>query len=199
MGQRLVITVRGFGKDLAKIYYHWSAYSISAIREAKELIDCICEDYKVTEKELQLRLIRFCEQNGGGIQAKESEFDYIKQMFPGETFKTDGYSRNYGLIALSEEGMADLQSWSEGDICIDLDDDTIHNNVFCYYDGIDEYNEERKEWDDEHEDLSLDDVPDIGYTLEQIEFCDIDDVMYALTHADGYVVRNGNTIFELIA
>lgn len=199
MGQRLVITVRSFGKDLAKIYYHWSAYSISALRETKELIDCICEDYKVTEKELQLRLIRFCERNGGGIQAKGSEFDYIKKMFPGETFKTDGYSRNYGLIALSEEGMADLQSWSEGDICVDLDEDIIYNNVFCYYNSIDEYNEERKEWDDEHEDLSLDDVPDIGYTLEQIEFCDIDDVMYALAHADGYVVRNGNEIFELIA
>lgn len=199
MGQRLVVTIRGFGKDLAKIYYHWSAYSISALREAKELIDCVCEDYNVTEKELQLRLIRFCERNGGGIRADEAEFKYIKKMFPGETFKTAEYSRNYGLIALSEDGMADLQAWSEGDICIDLDDDIIHNDVFGYYESIDEYNEERKEWDDEHEDLSLDDVPDIGYTLEWFKFHDIDDVISALCHADGYVVRHGNEIFELVA
>lgn len=199
MGQRLVITVRGFGKDLAKIYYHWSAYSISALREAKELIDCICDDYHVTEKELKLRLIRFCEANGGGIQAQQSELDYIQKMFPGETFKTDGFSRNYGLIALSEDGMADLQAWSEGDICIDIDEDIIHNEVYCWYDGIDSYNEERKEWDDEHEDMTLDDVPDIGYALEWIKFDDIDDVMHALVHADSYVVRNGNEIFEIIA
>lgn len=199
MGQRLVITVKGFGKDLAKIYYHWSAYSISALREAKELLDCLCEDYKVTEKELQLRLVRFCEQNGGGIQGKDSEIDYIKKMFPGETFKTEGYSRNYGLIALSEEGMADLQEWSEGDICIDFDDDLIHNNVFYYYSCIDEYNQDRKEWDDEHEDLSLEDVPDIGCNLECFTFCEIDAMIAALRTADDYVVRHGKEIFELIA
>lgn len=199
MGQRLVVTVRSFGKDLAKIYYHWSAYSISALREAKELIDCICEDYHVTEKELQLRLIRFCENNGGGIRAQESEFDYIKKMFPGETFKTENYSRNYGLIAISEEGMEDLQRWSEGDICIDVDEDTIHNEVFDWYDGIDAYNEERKEWDDDFEVLSLNDVPEIGCTLESIKFYDIDDVIGALCNADAYVVRHGNEIFALVA
>ena len=199
MGQRLVITVRSFGKDLAKIYYHWSAYSISALRETKEVIDCLCEDYNVTEKQLQLRLIRLCERNGGGIQAKESEFDYIKKLFPGETFKTENYSRNYGLIALSEDGMDDLQSWSEGDICIDVDEDTIHNSVFYCYDSIDEYNADRKEWDDEHEDLDLDDIPDIGCNLECFEFHDIDDVISALCNADDYVVRYGNEIFELIA
>lgn len=199
MGQRLVITIQRHGKDLAKIYYHWAAYSISALREAKEVVDCLCEDYNLTDKELQLRLIRFCEQNGGGICANESEFEYIKKMFPGETFKTDGYSRNYGLIALSDDGMEGLQSWSEGDITINADDDIIYNHVFDYYESIKEYNEQRKEWDDEHEDLSLEDVLEIGYTLDRIEFHDIDDVISALWCTDAYVVRYGNEIFELIA
>ena len=39
MGQRLVITVHAFDEDIAKIYYHWSAYTISAFQEAKDIID----------------------------------------------------------------------------------------------------------------------------------------------------------------
>ena len=30
MGQRLVISVRHLGEDIARIYYHWSAFSVSA-------------------------------------------------------------------------------------------------------------------------------------------------------------------------
>ena len=47
MGQRLVVTVKNNGKDLAKIYFHWSAYTVSALMEARRIVDCICEeDYK---------------------------------------------------------------------------------------------------------------------------------------------------------
>ena len=47
MGQRLVVTVKNNGNDLAKIYFHWSAYTVSALMEARKIVDCICEeDYK---------------------------------------------------------------------------------------------------------------------------------------------------------
>lgn len=39
MGQRLVITVHAFDEDIATIYYHWSAYTTSALQEAKDIID----------------------------------------------------------------------------------------------------------------------------------------------------------------
>lgn len=32
MGQRLVITVHAFDEDIATIYYHWSAYTTSAVK-----------------------------------------------------------------------------------------------------------------------------------------------------------------------
>ncbi len=41
MGQRLVVTVNQYGKDIAKIYYHWSAYSLSALQEAREIINVL--------------------------------------------------------------------------------------------------------------------------------------------------------------
>ena len=38
MGQLLVITIENNGEDLCKIYYHWSAYSVSALMEARDII-----------------------------------------------------------------------------------------------------------------------------------------------------------------
>lgn len=202
MGQRLVVTVKNNGKDLAKIYFHWSAYTVSALMEARRIVDCICEEDYKTEKELQLRLIHFCEENGGGIDggSDSPEFKYIQKMFPNETFKSEGINRTYGLIALSENGMNDLQNWSEGDLNIILDEDLIINYVYFGYDNFEEYKENRSDWDDDFDkDMKLEDVPDIGYDLCEIGFDEIDDVIAELNTVNEFVVKNGNEIFELIA
>lgn len=199
MGQRLVVTIQSHNEDVAKIYYHWSAYSRSALEEVKSLLDCILEHDDADEKSLQLRLIRYCEQAGGGIRGAQSEFDYIQQMFPGKKFKNEGYSRNNGLIAISDHGMTDLQSWSEGDVCINLDNDMIHNTVYYIYDDMKAYNDEHREWDEDYEDLTLDDIPELGCDLCDIEFGEIDEVLNALNNLGGYVCRHGDTIIGLIA
>ena len=201
MGQRLVVTVKNNGKDLAKIYFHWSAYTVSALMEARKIVDCICEEDYKTEKELQLRLIHFCEENGGGIDggSDSPEFKYIQNMFPNETFETDDYSRNDGLIALSEEGMEHMQGWSEGDITIDLDDEVIYNEVMWSYECFEEYKESRKEWDDEFdEEMTLEDIPEIKYDLYEIPFENINDVIHELDKVTDCFIRHGNEIYELI-
>ena len=146
MGQILVVTIKNNVKDLAKIYYHWSAYTVSALCEAGKLVQYIYNHEDESEEKLKLRLIRFCEENGGGIRGDDYEFEYIQKIYPNEKFKKEGYSRNDGLIALSESGMEDLQGWSEGDIIINLDDDEITNNVFGYWESLKEYNDEVKSW-----------------------------------------------------
>lgn len=199
MGQRLVVTVNFQGQDLAKIYYHWSAYTVSALWETQKIINCIYNHKDETEKELQLRLIRFCEENGGGITGTEeyNEHEYIQKMFPNEAFKTDGYSRNNGLIAISETGMNGLQRWSEGDVIINLDEDLINFGIFASYENLDEYNEERMEWDEDYEPLGYDNIPDIGYDLGYIDVENLDHIIAAIDNANEQVVRNGNEIFEL--
>ena len=199
MGQRLVITVRNSGEDLAKIYYHWSAYTGIALWEASKLAKCIYNHEDETEKELKLRLIRFCEENGGGIDGKPDEMQFIRNMYPNEVFKTEYYSRNKGLIALSPSGMKAMQNYSEGDIYIDIDDECITNGVYGYWDSIEDYNNEVRSWGEEYEDdiLKLEDVPDIGYDLGVIDIREIDDVIWALAQAKEHIVRHGNEIYEL--
>lgn len=38
MGQRLVVTVKSTGEDLCKMYFHWSAYTISALMEVRDMV-----------------------------------------------------------------------------------------------------------------------------------------------------------------
>ena len=199
MGQRLVVTIKNNGEDLAKIYYHWSAYTVSALWEASKLVKCIFNHKDETERELQLRLIRFCEENGGGISGDAYEFEYIEKMYPNEIFKKDGYSRNNGLISLSERGMQESQDWSEGDLDILIDEEMINNGVYCYWDSLEDYNKEVQSWGEEYEDevLELENVPDIGYDLGYISIENLDNVINALEAAGEHIVRYGNEIYEL--
>ena len=197
MGQRLIVTIKKDSEDIAKVYYHWSAYSYSALAKTKQIIDCIYNHEDETIKEMQLRLIKFLEDNGGGIKGDDSELAYIQRMYPNETFKNDGYDRSNGLIALSKDGMQDLQDWSEGDIIIDLDTDTVENTVFCWHEYIDEYNEERKEWDDDFDGYELEDLEDIGWDIGNFNVEDIDEILAAVYNIDD-VCRFGSEIFEMI-
>lgn len=200
MGQRLVVTINHLGKDLAKIYYHWSAYTYSALLETKKIVDCIYDHNDETEKELQLRLIRFCEENGGGITGTEeyNEFEYVQNLFPNETFKTDNYSRNEGLIALSEIGMEGLQCWSEGDVYIDIDEGRIDFGVYSGYENAEEYIEERKYWDDEFDEKELDDIPVFDFCLGYFDVEDLDAIIASI---DGVgmqdIIMCNNEICEL--
>lgn len=196
MGQRLVVTIQKNDKEIAKLYYHWSAYSFSALKETQEIVNCIFNHEDETESELLLRLIRFCEANGGGIDGVEEEFQYIQSLYPNEIFKKDGYSRSYGLIALSKQGMEEMQAYSEGDMTIDLDEEKIYNGVFSYYESLEEYNSEMQECDEEFEPKTLDNIPDIGYDLGEIAISDLDDLLDKLRNVD-WTCRYGNEIYEL--
>ena len=151
-----------------------------------------------SKDEAILYFIRYCEKNGGGISDGYGgkEWNYITAKYPNENFKVDGISRNNGLIGISEEEMDSIQSWSEGDIIIDLDEMTVHNEVFWFYDGIDAYNEELVDREDEP--TTLDDIPEVG-EIGDFDLEDIDDVIANLEDIPGYVCRNGNEIYELIA
>lgn len=119
MGQRLVVTIQNNEENLCNIYYHWSAYSISALIATKDIINALFDDDNENE-DVRLRMIRFVERNGGGIaNGKDGdEWKYIQNAYPNETFKSEVIDRNCGLIAISEDGMNDLQNWSEGKVLV---------------------------------------------------------------------------------
>lgn len=195
MGQRLVISVRHLGENVACLYYHWSAYTISALEEARKVWDCICEKDDLSVQDLQLRLIRMVEGSGGGIEGGEgsTEFARIQSMFPDETFKIRDISRNDGLIAISEVGMNRMLDWAEGTVTVDMDEGMIENDVFFLSD-LDEYRE-----DNELSDVSLEDIPGIDEDITFFPVDRLDYVIDALNHLNGFAFRYGEDIFGLIS
>lgn len=199
MGQRLVINIEKNEKVIAAIYYHWSAYTSSALYETKKVIDCIYDHKNETQEEMLLRLIKHLEKNGGGIRGADKEFDYIKALYPNEQFKTENYSRNDGLIALSKDGISALQSWSEGDVFINLDEDRVDFCVYSGYENLDEYLEERKEWDDEFDEEKFKNIPKLDCCLGHFDVGEIDYVMAQLDSVGNCgVVQCDDEICELI-
>lgn len=198
MGQRLVVTIEQDKKAIAAIYYHWSAYTYSALYETQKVVDCIYSHKDETESELLLRLIRFCESNGGGIRGVDDEFEYVHKLYPNETFKTDDYSRNNGLIALSKHGMNDLQGWSEGDVYINLDTDQIDFCVYSGYEDIKEYVEERKSWDDDFDENEMKNIPTFDFNLGYFDVSDIDAIIASLDENDAHIIKCNGEICEMI-
>ena len=199
MGQRLVVSIEKNGKEIANIYFHWSAYTVSALYETRDILKCIYNHKDETEKEMLLRLIRYCENYGGGIAKgiDGDEWKYIQNLYPNEKFKAEGINRSYGLIALSEKEMADSHSWSEGDVIIDLDEELINFGIYAGYEDFEEFKSERMEWDEDFEYKSITAIPDIGYDLGYIKVSDIDKVIAAVENVHDGFCRYGNEIFEL--
>ena len=190
MGQRLVVTIHAFNEDVAKIYYHWSGYSISALCEARDIIENVKYKEATDVKNLQLMLIRYLESYGGGVDSIDRAA--VRQMFPTETF-TEEVNRSYGLIAISDAGMEDLQRWSEGDLTINFDEEEVFNSVWCL-----ETRESLKE-------MYYGERPKavkIKGNIEEVKFNDLDDLARELDKVirSGYVVVYSNGIYaSLIA
>lgn len=186
MGQRLVVTIEKNEKSIAKIYYHWSGYTGGSLYVTRDIVNCIYNHKDETEKEMLLRLIRFCENRGGGIDGgvDSTAGQYIREMYPNETFKSEHISRNDGLIALNEEDMLEMQRMSEGDVYINLDEDKVDFCVYSGYESLDEYNKERKSWDEDFEDLTVKDLDYVDYDLGIFYVDEIDDLLHAFEKAE---------------
>ena len=193
MGQRLTIRIyqnHEQEQPLATLYYHWSAYTESALEELKSFYSKYLR-YLDTQKRYQkaaqdhplpgdvvlptsdldatvVAIYQAIIEDGGGFAFKEHE--NATQLHP----ILDSYAdpnrlahRSYGLLAFSEEVQEGLYSWSEGNIDLYLDEQEFQFNVYSSYDMNDlrEYLEDLvKHW------FNTEDIDNV--TDEQIiEYC----------------------------
>ena len=211
MGQRLVISVFENSvsypdKPIAKVYYHWSAYTASAFTEAKELLDTYYLDEDISKiSDIRVRLLRSVEKHGGGITGG-LEGDEIKRIKKAEQLcvpislancECKNISRNNGLIAFTEAGMEDLQRSSEGDLDLilgnDIDDDSVINYIYSHYNNFDEV----KEFNDDLEETEVHEIP---FDLDkEFSYSELEDVINFLNNSNGYIFKRRGDYFEIIA
>lgn len=205
MGQRLTIRIyqnKEQEKSIATLYYHWSAYTESALEELKTFYNNYRRYFKIQQIEqrlLQLHPTPFeavkqyneldnivtsiyqaVIETGGGYASDEAE--NAINLYPAlNTYYKPNHSvhRNNGLVAFTEERQNKLYYWSNGDIKLYLDEQEFQFNVYWSYiinDDRDDYEHLIEKW------FNTEDIDDI--TNEQIiNYCTnnlpkIDDLQY---------------------
>ena len=124
MGQRLCISIKKNGGTECTIYYHWSAYTHSAIRELLQIIEGFEED-GITEESDEYAITASIERHTQALSLDSETAD-----------------RNNGLIAVSAADMQYMWMSAEYDIAVDLTTDTFSFGVVIKYDlDNDDYKE----------------------------------------------------------
>lgn len=193
MGQRLVITIHAFNEDIAKIYYHWSAYTMSALQEARDIIDKVDWFNTSNKDELVLCITRCLESCGGGVDFYDRKV--FEEKYPDEEFSNDA-DRSYGLIAVSEDSMKRQEKWSEGDLTIDFDAEKVYNEVMFTYASDEEFKQGRIDAGFEDDDIDVKGIKKILLDPTEVHFFALDSAIKAL---DGLqFCRYFGQIYELI-
>ncbi len=184
MGQRLNIEIVNGETSLANCYYHWSAYTGSALNLTKHIIDSYYDSEAIVGLKMAIELL---EATGGGVNETErAEIQKQPEKFGSFEFK-DCTNRNNGLISVTENGKEETRKWEEGRVTIDLGSETFKFDV-AWFDMPEEYFEE---YCDE-EDLQFEDLAICKYDLDAVPFADVEDLIEFIDSHPSGVRTNDN-------
>lgn len=187
MGQRLNLEIVDNNGVLANSYYHWSAYSGSAIELTEAALGAF---YDSPEDISQLGLAVFMlQETGAGLSSGEMGRVSTDQsgIYNGIEFR-NARDRNSGLLSVTKAGIEETERWEEGRVTVNIEDETVDFGV-VWTCTADEYNEDMED-DDAFDSLPCYDCPMSGVSFE--DFCSIrttyEDHPDGFVDSDGYVV-----------
>lgn len=192
MGQRLNIEIVNGDTSLANCYYHWSAYSSSALYLTSEIINAY---YNYDMPVNVATAVRLFEMTGAGVNITErTRIEKCAEQFGHITFKNCN-SRNDGLIAVTEEGKNETRHWEEGRVIIDLASETFYFGV-----AMADTPEDYEEYLDEDDEFDYDSLDVCEYDLDTVSFADVDNLMeYIESHPGPLRNKSGNVVIYWIS
>lgn len=138
MGQRLVITIKNAEQTLAKAYYHWSGYTTSGLLLGCTAVSHYGEAIAGTtaghidlhasggdvDKNRTLVACLMLFGTGAGLMNDPKtdttpEIDAFLEHYPDISYRMAVNNSN-GLIAITENGMAQIQKHAEADMSVDI-------------------------------------------------------------------------------
>ena len=191
MGQRLNIEIVNGETSLANCYYHWSAYTGSALGLTRQIINAYYDSEAIVGLKMAVDLLEY---TGGGVnEAERAGIQKCAEKF-GHIKFNDATSRNDGLISVTEEGKEETRKWEEGRVTIDLDSETFSFDV-AWFDSPEDYFEEYCDEDD----LQYEDLAECKYDLSAVPFAAIDDLMdFVDRHPSGVRDKDGRMVIHWI-
>ena len=165
MGQRLNIEIISESKVLANAYYHWSAYTETAL----ELTGIVIKAYKETQSSdnYKQRAVWALQATGAGLPEEEKKTISAKNL----KGLTECKGRDYGLIAVSDKSIQETRYWEEYRVTLYLDEQRV--DFDCLWKRMNyEYDKENKEKISKGELPAFDNLPMIEWNICDIKFND---------------------------
>lgn len=180
MGQRLNIEIKKkeTNETIANCYYHWSAYTRSALDLTLEIIENTIS-VNHNEKEVdKMYAIRLLESTGAGVIS--DEYDLLTEKE--QRVCRVGENRNLGLISFTEKGIEETRKWEEGRVEIYLP------NITDYFEQIKEIRVTfdvfyRQDIESTKEDYA-------EYNIDYDDLIEFDFDLWNMTRADLYELFN---------
>lgn len=203
MGQRLVIhMLNDSGKEVANAYYHWSAYTSSAIYELKGIADALqliqegnIDKWIVTESickyyhtdinnlnDVELATVLLYATGAGIRNIKKTigillDNDEKRLRIP----IISAINSSEGLIHLTEKEIKNANDASEGDICVYLGTGMVDFYMLMLTNEEDGYYSQEFETEDDLSGLSkfnLKDIDEVSKTIEKLPLKDATGIIY---------------------
>ena len=192
MGQRLNIEIVNGETSLANCYYHWSAYTSSALSLTKRIIDAYYDSEAIVGLKMAVELL---EDTGGGVNESEREEIQKQAEKFGHIKFRDCTNRNEGLLSVTDHGKEETRKWEEGRVTIDLGTETFNFDVL-WYDSPEDFFEE---YCDESDDREFEDLTECPFDLSSVPFADIDELIsFVDLHRDGVRAKNEELVLHWI-
>jgi len=191
MGQRLNVEITKNGDILANAYYHWDAYTSTAVLKTERIIRDFLEIYgiplkyypdEITDLEIATRLLIM---TGAGVNAEESiriaDSDISKRLIAEGIILPKSVNRSAGLIAVTKEGIEETRKWEEGRVTIDIGTKQVNFQVcsFCTKEEIDTY----------YDDVEASKFVECDFDISNLHFNDFlhgTVSKFVTAHPDGY-------------
>lgn len=202
MGQRLNIEIVSDGEVFANAYYHWSAYTGSAIGLTQIVLDAY-NDYmdehfsQNNPFDNQDMAIRILEATGAG--ANQTELARIAMSRGLCKYKVqDCADRNRGLLSITPEGIEETEQWEEGRVTINVESEVVEFSVY-YDEPYIEWEADRCTCEEEKQELleeyeALHEIDFDPCCLPFDRFHELWDVYERTRDTWGYRMPNGNVV-----
>lgn len=100
------------------------------------------------------------------------------------------------MIAITDDGMGELEYWSEGDLTIDFDTEKVYNDVMFTYESDEEFKQDRLDAGFEDDDIDPKNIKKVLIDPTEVHFFAIDSAIKVLD--DLQFCRYFVQIYELI-
>lgn len=196
MGERLVFRIIRNGEDIARLHFHWSAYTESVYREAYDLIESLKQQgftKETTNVEFFKMILHYlihvnkedytCAERDvhacGGFSG--DTIKYVREHFkdeipeslyiPPEPYKVN---HSYGLLILDPDKFESYDDWAEDIEDLDFDQQIVTNGLFFHVDQTDpEFKEQFESYGIPKESLQ---TPPDGFIYDCVPFNKLEEV-----------------------